>query len=330
VELACGVEGDFLTHLLLSLIMAEECTPLPGDSESAPAEVVAGVDEQRGLGNGHFKEGSYEDALVHYAEAMRLLDEASGAGVVLGDLSVRSAIASNQALCFLKLERFQDAETAASVSLAADLSNSKASYRRGLARLHLSDAVGALEDLQRALRLEPNSREIRQRVEEAQNMVNAAQPAKEEVSLATGATGALGREAGGGLYSEKPDLNEGRLAETHLEQREWIQTIDSWSDICDIAFADEGDKGHVSVYMTLPGVHEITQNKICVWMQPNSLEVRVIDCKGTNWCYIAQELFGQIDPEKSTWKVRRNKLSIKLHKRPSARNWDKWEKLRRI
>mmetsp|Transcript_46725 Transcript_46725/g.124927 ORF Transcript_46725/g.124927 Transcript_46725/m.124927 type:complete len:224 (-) Transcript_46725:12-683(-) len=141
---------------------------------------------------------------------------------------------------------------------------------------------------------------------------------------------ALRGGAGGGLYEEKHDVNEGRLAETHKEQRDWISGISAWAEISDVAFADEQDKSCISVYMTLPGVHEIPANKVCIWFRASSLEVRVVDLNGKNWCWVAQELWGQIDPDRCTYKIRRDKLSLKLSKRQSARSWDRWEKLRRI
>ncbi|CAE8646185.1 unnamed protein product, partial [Polarella glacialis] len=114
------------------------------------------------------------------------------------------------------------------------------------------------------------------------------------------------------------------------EQKEWVRSISNWTEITNISFADEGDKNCVSVYMSLSGVHEIPENKICVWMTPTTLEVRVIDLNGSNWFYLAHELYGQIEPERSTWKARKDKLSLKLQKRSSARSWDRWEKIRRI
>ena len=101
-----------------------------------------------------------------------------------------------------------------------------------------------------------------------------------------------------------------------------------WTDITDISFADE--EGKVSVYMAIPGVHELDKSKICIWFQATSLEIRIIDLRGINWVYIAQELWGQIDAAASTWKARKDKLSIKLVKRASARTWDRWDKIRRI
>lgn len=146
--------------------------------------------------------------------------------------------------------------------------------------------------------------------------------------MATAVAGALGQ--GEGLYSEKLDLNEGRLATTYKEQKEWVKTITDWKEITDIAFAEDEAKNCISVYLTLPGLHELPHNKICVWMAVTSLEVRIIDLNGSNWSYVAQELWGQIDAEHSTWKVRKDKLSLKLQKRASVRSWDRWEKLRRI
>jgi len=294
-----------------------------GVEEVSAATALARVEELKTLGGNEFKQGQVEAALRCYDEGVSILDSFT-CGV---DSALRAALCANQALCLLKLERFAEAEQRAGAALAADPANSKATYRRGLARLHLKDAAGACEDFARGLRLEPQNREVRLRYEEAKQLADAVQLDNREVAAAANATAALGA-ADGGLYAEKPDLNEGRLAETHQEQREWIKTISMWKDITDISFADEDSK--ISVYMSLPGLGDIPPNKVCVWFQANSLEVRVIDLKGDNWCYVAQELWGQIDPAGSSWKIRRDKLSLKLQKRASARSWDRWEKLRRI
>eukprot|EP00928_Gymnodinium_smaydae_P049748 TRINITY_DN33400_c0_g1_i1.p1 TRINITY_DN33400_c0_g1~~TRINITY_DN33400_c0_g1_i1.p1 ORF type:complete len:335 (+),score=77.49 TRINITY_DN33400_c0_g1_i1:102-1007(+) len=299
-------------------------------AEEAPGpDGMDRVEAAKRRGGVAFQKGEFEDAICLYNEGLKILDEG---GLHAPDAAIRSVLNANMALCCLKLERYEEAEERASAALAADPANSKASYRRGLARLQLSDVLGALEDLQRASRLEPQNREVRQRLEEAQRLVQAQAPAPEEVAVASAATSALGGCSGDsgasrGLYAEKPDLNEGRLADTHREQREWIKTISKWRDIEDISFADEETK--ISVYMALPGLHDLPINKVCVWMTANSLEIRIIDLAGENWVYVAQELWGQIDPSGSSWKVRKDKLSIKLLKRASARSWDRWEKLRR-
>ncbi|CAK9021526.1 unnamed protein product [Durusdinium trenchii] len=269
-------------------------------SANAGPEIREEVERLKAQGNEEFRNGDFEAALEKYALALRSLER-----VAYVD-AIASTLASNQALCLLKLAKFQEAEA----------------YRRGLARLKLGEPRGAAEDLQKAQRLEPQNAEIRQKLAEARELASAAPIGEEEVAVAAAAAGALGKD--GGLYNEKSDLNEGRLAGSYQEQREWVRTIDKWNEIVDISFADEENKNCISVYMSLPGIHEIAPNKVCVWMT-----VRIIELRGENWCYVAQELWGQINPERSSWKIRKDKLSLKLDKR-AARSWDKWEKLRRI
>lgn len=296
-----------------------------GGGDSDVAALYQGIAEERkSAGNELFRGGDLDGALSCYAEALHALDMSGRQ-----EPTLRATLAANQALCLLKLNRPLEAEERASAALVAEPSSGKAAYRRGLARLELGDVRGAREDLERAVRLDPQNREVWRRCEEARRLADAAPVDKREAAVASGATAALGGE-GGGLYSEKPDLNEGRLAETFKEQKHWIQTINAWSEITEIYFAEEEGKNCISVYMALPGVHEIPPNRVCVWMRPNSLEVRVVDLQGSNWCYVARELWGGIDAETSSYKIRRDKLSLKLQKRASARSWDKWEKLRRI
>merc|ERR1712130_215962 len=83
-------------------------------------------------------------------------------------------------------------------------------------------------------------------------------------------------------------------------------------EITDISFSEDEKKSQISVYMGIPGVHEIPPNKVCVWFSNNSMEVRVIDVKGSNKFYLARELWGHIDPNSCSWKARKDKLSIKL------------------
>lgn len=299
---------------------------MDGETEASagnnPGEVLREVERLKALGNEEFRKGAFEAALENYAMALQNLQR-----LALVECALSSQLASNQALCFLKLAKFQEAEERASAALVADASNSKAVYRRALARLKLGEPRAAMEDLQKASRLEPQNAEIRQKLAEAKELADAVPMNEAEVAVCAATASVLGKD--GGLYNEKPDLNEGRLAESHQEQREWVRSIEKWSDITDVSFADEENKNTISVYMALPGIHEIAANKVCVWMTMTSLEVRIIDLQGTNWCYVAQELWGQINPERSSWKIRKDKLSLKLDKR-AARSWDRWEKLRRI
>eukprot|EP00439_Symbiodinium_sp_Y106_P035086 s4558_g4.t1 len=290
------------------LEVSEACEPAGGGPDLRQV-----AEQLKAEGGSHFRNGDLEAALDCYASALQNLGRSD-----LVDATLQSTLSSNQALCFLKLSRFQEAEESASAALAADASNSKAVYRRGLSRLNLGDPRGAVEDFQKAQRLEPQNAEVRQKLFEAKQQADTVPIPDAEIAVATGATSAFGKD--GGLYSEKLDLNEGRLAQSFKEQRDWVNTIENWSEIKEISFVDEEDKNVVSVYMSLPGLHEIAANKVCVWMTATTLEVRIVELRGSNWCYVAQELWGQIDPQQSTWKVRKDKLSLKLQKRASARS----------
>lgn len=298
-------------------------------SESVDADRGSNLDvsvqacEKKEAGNAAFKDGRIEVALAAYGEALEFLRANN-----VKDESFAAAIASNQAMCHIKLGRFEEAEERSTNALVIKPGHSKARYRRGIARLRLGNAEGALEDLEIAMAMEPGSREIQLKLQETRSvMEQATVPDEREVAVATSATSAIG-STDGGLYADKHDVNEGRLAETYKEQKEWIESIQEWCEITDIAFADEN--GKVSVYMKLPGVHEIPPNKVCVWMRQKSLEVRVVDLNHKNWMYIAQELWGHIDVGASSYKIRPDKLTLKLQKRSSARSSDTWEKLRRI
>lgn len=67
------------------------------------------------------------------------------------------------------------------------------------------------QDLKKAQRLEPEDVEIQKRLSEALAACQAA-PEAPEVALASAATSVI---RDGGLYNEKADLNEGRLAESY-------------------------------------------------------------------------------------------------------------------
>lgn len=135
-----------------------------GESEAA-AQVehhLAQAEGYKVAGNARFKEGDLEAALECYEQTLQALSDGN-----IDNASMRCAVALNQSLCLLKLGRHKDAEERASAALAANPASGKASFRRGLARLGLGDLAGAVEDLQKAARLEPNDREVRQQLEEA-------------------------------------------------------------------------------------------------------------------------------------------------------------------
>uniref|UniRef100_A0A7S3UJC1 CS domain-containing protein n=1 Tax=Oxyrrhis marina TaxID=2969 RepID=A0A7S3UJC1_OXYMA len=145
-----------------------------------------------------------------------------------------------------------------------------------------------------------------------------------------------------GLYSEKPDVNVGRLATSVQERKEWVASVGHWREIeTGVSFAES--ERRVTVYLPLPGIQDLPQGNICVWLTECSaearcfarcvvilrLEVRVVDLHGHNFVFAAPELYAPIDAEASEYRVGSDKVVLKLAKRASARGWDRWERIRR-
>jgi len=84
----------------------------------------------------------------------------------------------NVSQCSLKLERWGQAAAYADKVLELDPSSTKALYRRGLARLELEELDEAKADLLRAVKAQPNSREIREAYERVKSMQAEAKTAE--------------------------------------------------------------------------------------------------------------------------------------------------------
>ena len=110
----------------------------------AAAAAAAALREE---GNAAFRAGDYEAAAARYTEAAAADPRCAPSQ-------------SNLAAANLKLLRFEEAERAASASLALSLS-AKALLRRGTARAGLGDGASARADLKHVLVLEPGNRQAR-------------------------------------------------------------------------------------------------------------------------------------------------------------------------
>mmetsp|Transcript_45362 Transcript_45362/g.102665 ORF Transcript_45362/g.102665 Transcript_45362/m.102665 type:complete len:140 (-) Transcript_45362:78-497(-) len=131
-----------------------------------------------------------------------------------------------------------------------------------------------------------------------------------------------------GLYSDKPDVNVGRLATTVQERQGGVATVGRWREIDNgISFAESETK--VTVYIPLPGIQNQPQESVCVWLTERSAEVRILDLHGSNFVFTAPELYAPIDVEGSGYRIGNDKVVLKLAKRASARGWDRWERIRR-
>ena len=102
--------------------------------------------DAKAKGNEAFKAGNYQQAAVHYTEALALDDS-------------QHALHSNRAACFLKLGRYAQAkdDAAACVKLAPDFA--KGHFRLALALQALEEYPGACAAFGRTLELEPKNKD---------------------------------------------------------------------------------------------------------------------------------------------------------------------------
>ena len=102
--------------------------------------------------------GPLPSALAAYKSALAFLDD--DFMMQLYDfhydkaMEEKKTVMLNMAACYLKLDRHREAADMASMVLAVDAKNAKALYRRGVARRRLGQTAGALEDLERAMKLQ--------------------------------------------------------------------------------------------------------------------------------------------------------------------------------
>lgn len=107
-------------------------------------------------GNEYFKEKKYAEAVDCYSRS-----------IVLQPTAVAFA---NRAMAYIKMRRFEEAEYDCSEAIDLDDRYVKAYSRRGTARRELGKLIDAIDDLEFALRLEPENKELKKQYEEAKRV----------------------------------------------------------------------------------------------------------------------------------------------------------------
>ncbi|KAJ1663043.1 peptidyl-prolyl cis-trans isomerase cpr6 [Coemansia sp. RSA 1813] len=157
---------------------------VPGDAAEIPPETLLDIGQKmKAAGNSDFKEGKLEDAAAKYSKALRYLRE-----IMVFDadndpkdelrpqfIGLKTPIALNRAMCYLKLGRFEDAVHDCSVVLEtpelSDKDRTKAYYRRGSANRQLRLYEKAVEDLSRARELDPQDKAITNEIAQAERAI---------------------------------------------------------------------------------------------------------------------------------------------------------------
>ncbi|KAJ1481547.1 hypothetical protein T484DRAFT_1954082 [Baffinella frigidus] len=70
----------------------------------------------------------------------------------------------------------------------------------------------------------------------------------------------------------------------------------------------------VEYYLLLDGVGKVAKEDVSVTIEEQSLEIRVQNLNGTNYLHRVPKLFSRIKPDKSFWKVRADRIDMRLHK----------------
>ena len=157
-----------------------------GDSrESAELDsaLVASLFEEcsriKDAGNTLFKAGDNAAAIVKYQEAITMSD-----GATLSDEAketmkpVLLSLHNNSAAAHVKLEHWEEAARSASAVLDIEAANSKALFRRGVARSKLGQLSSAHDDLMAACRADPKDRAARAELMTVQTALKAQRDAE--------------------------------------------------------------------------------------------------------------------------------------------------------
>jgi len=152
---------------------AEPAKPASPKSEFLPEIQVEctskGIEKGKDQGNAAFGKGSAEEATKWFSKCLWLIEENRVKGVT-SDL--QSILHSNRALAYIKLKRCEQAETDCSAALTLNAGNTKATYRRAIARFELGNYTVAMEDIDKVLKglpdpkANPEAVELKRKIQE--------------------------------------------------------------------------------------------------------------------------------------------------------------------
>nr|XP_056702260.1 RNA polymerase II-associated protein 3 isoform X2 [Euleptes europaea] len=137
------------THDSMSLESDSEEDGIHIDTEKALAE--------KEKGNNYFKQGNYDAAIECYTKGMNADP-------------YNPVLPTNRASSFFRMKKYSVAESDCNLALAINKNYTKAYARRGAARFALQNCMGAKEDYEKVLELDPNNFEAKcelQKIEQA-------------------------------------------------------------------------------------------------------------------------------------------------------------------
>ena len=159
-------------------------------------------------GNTLFAAQQYEEALSKYNAALSFIND--DFMMQLHDFHFDRALQErlpsllNAAACQIKLERYHEVISLTTQVLSMDRNNSKAFFRRGVARAALGQSEPALEDLRQASAASPGDAKIKQEMAKVLHSIREQRQA--EAALFKNAIRKA--EETGGLYEDEEEKSE--------------------------------------------------------------------------------------------------------------------------
>ena len=138
-----------------------------GESTYVEPKLYEVAQQARTDGNEAFRNQEYEVSILHYERALEHLLHPRIVSTKQAD-EIYVPVRSNLAAAYLKLGEYQKAREQCNFALATDANCAKALFRRAEAWRAESQFAKAVDDLEKALRLQPNNMSIRVALDECE------------------------------------------------------------------------------------------------------------------------------------------------------------------
>ncbi|XP_043931099.1 sperm-associated antigen 1 [Protopterus annectens] len=123
---------------------------MPQNTEETSDELFLKFKQE---GNNCVKSGNYEEGIKSYCECLKLKRD-------------ECAIYTNRALCYLKLNKYEESKNDCDLALQLEPSNIKALYRRAMANKGLKNFETSVNDLNKIIILDQNIAEVNKELQE--------------------------------------------------------------------------------------------------------------------------------------------------------------------
>ncbi|KAG6424891.1 hypothetical protein SASPL_115314 [Salvia splendens] len=214
-------------------------------------EGVVDANSEKELGNDFFKQKKFNEAIDCYSRSIAL--------------SPTAVAYANRAMSYIKVKRFLDAENDCTEALNLDDRYIKAYSRRSTARKELGKLKDSIDDVEFALRLEPQNQEIKKQYAECKALL--------EKEILKKASGALVAGPSNGALQEKVGIDKKKSATSSPARRvPKVVEDDSKANIKEVssqASAENKENSILSNESHVGAVSECAKGKV-----QNKLELR--------------------------------------------------------